>query len=171
MLRRVLALWTALVCAGSGPDAGVAAAWRLVIVDGADPARGYVQTVHAEVARTTLIWPHGAITVPDSVVWQIRAADLEIGLEPAELRITAAAGTLPVADGNFDIDTPLLVEDGRLVALLAAGRLRIEGERLMYRRPPSSSIPGRQGTLLLVAGLAVATAVLLRAARRRTRSV
>ena len=62
---------------------------------------------------------------------------------------------------------PLLLTDGVLTAHLTSGTLEItEAGEVRYRRP-GGGIGGR-GTLLLLAGLGLATVMLLRAVRRRT---
>jgi hypothetical protein len=152
------------VTAMSGPPA-----LTLVIESALDPDAGFVERRHDEAARRLLLWDEGAISTPESTTWHEHgASDLAIILDRATVQATAAAGRLALDAGSFELDTPLLLADRTTTALLAGGRLTVDGSRLVYRRSATARVP-RGGTLFMLAGLALATAVLLRAARKRTR--
>ncbi|MBD3221799.1 hypothetical protein GF314_11215 [bacterium] len=167
--RRVIVLL--VVACLAAPALAAPAGWMLVI-EGARAADGtFVQRDHDHLARTALLWPEGVVAAPAGLAWRdTGVADLAIALDAASLQISATAGRLPLDPGNYDIDTPLTIDDGRVVALLADGRLVVERGGLRYGRTPPAGDGGRGGTLLLVAGLGLATAVLLRLARRRAPS-
>ncbi|MEZ4389326.1 MAG: hypothetical protein R3D98_17400 [Candidatus Krumholzibacteriia bacterium] len=113
-----------------------------------------------------LAWPEGLVAVPDTLAWLAEGeADLGFALVADRAVALGAAGVLALEPGRFEIDTPLLLTDGRLSAFLAAGRLEVTADRLIYRQPAARVARG--GTLLILAGVVVATAVLLRAVRRR----
>ncbi len=169
MVATASSIATAPAVPVTGPAAP--AGWVLIIEGARGADTSFMHNEHARLSRHALLWPEGVVTAPSEVAWRdTGAADLVISLDEAGLEVAATAGRLPLDPGNFDIDTPLAIDDGRVVALLAAGRLVVDGGGLRYRRLPPADGGGRSGTLLLVAGLGLATAVLLRLARRRVRS-
>jgi len=143
-------------------------ALRLVIGDARDAGRGFVAREQPELERQVLTWPAGVVSTPDSVSWLAEGDDdLAFALIAHRASALGVAGTLPLTPGRYDIDTPILLTDGRLVAFLAAGRLEVRDGSLVYRGPTTPIARG--GTLYVLAGVALATVVLLRALYRRPR--
>lgn len=141
----------------------------LLVVEAArDTAQGFRAQVLPELRRRALTWPDGVITLPDTAVWLEHPDDaLAFRLDAARLDGVGAAGRFRARDGDYEIDTPLYLTDGQLVACLTAGRLSVDAGQIVYRAPGHRR--DQRGNLLLLGGIILATAVLLRAARRRSR--
>jgi len=140
----------------------------LVVREAQDTERGFVARDLEDLGRRVLAWPDGLLSVADTAAWMDAGeSNLAFALQPATTVAIGADGRLPLQPGNYDIDTPLMLDDGHLVAYFADGRLEITAHEIVYRRPAPRI--ARRGTLLLLAGIAVATGVLLRAVRRRPR--
>jgi hypothetical protein len=160
--HRSVLLIILLVSAATGSTAD-----RLVIEAARDTTQGFVSRDLAGPGRRLLAWPEGVLSVPDTAAW---LPDGETGLAFALVSDRAAAagpaGRLGLRPGRYGIDTPLLLTDGVLSAHLTSGTLEVsEAGEVRYRRPGGGI--GSRGTLLLLAGLGLATVVLLRAVRRR----
>lgn len=148
---------------------GATASPEVLIVKAAqDTTQGFVSRDHAPLQLRVLAWPEGLVSLPDTAVWMAGdGTDLVFNLRGAEAVIIGAGGRRDLTPGNFSLDTPVVLDDGRLQAFLARGRLEVSGDAVIYRRPGRGIARG--GTLLMLAAIAVATGVLLRAARRRPR--
>ncbi len=145
-----------------------AAPSSLVISQARDTSRGFVARDQSDLAQRVLAWPDGLVATPDTLAWLAAGdQDLAFVLRPDRLVALGSAGVLDLAPGRFDIDTPLLLSDGTVSAFLADGRLEVTADRVIYRAPGAPVARG--GTLLILAGVAIATAALLRAVRRRPR--
>jgi hypothetical protein len=161
----IISLWLACVATGAwGQEPDV----RLVIDRARDAERGFVAREQESLGRRILAWPEGVVSTPDSLDWLADADDgLAFALIGDRISATGVAGALPLAAGSYTIDTPILLTDGRLVAFFAAGRLEVGDGVVRYRAPAPPLARG--GTLYILAGVALATAVLLRALHRRPR--
>lgn len=161
----IIVLW--LACGVSGAWADEADV-RLVIDRARDAERGFVAREQELLGRRVLAWPAGVVSTPDSLAWLAEAEDgLAFALVADRISATGVAGALPLTEGRYAIDTPIMLTDGRLTAFFAAGRLEVSGGVVRYRAP--SPPLARGGTLYILAGVALATAVLLRALHRRPR--
>lgn len=161
----IIMLW--LACGVSGARAEEPAV-RLVIDRARDAERGFVAREQGALERRILAWPEGVVSTPDSLAWLAEAEDgLAFALIADRISATGVAGALPLAEGRYTIDTPILLTDGRLSAFFAAGRLEVGGGVVRYRAPAPPLARG--GTLYILAGVALATAVMLRALHRRPR--
>lgn len=140
----------------------------LVVEAARDTTRGFRAQNLPELGRRALTWPEGVITLPDSMDWLEHEADgLAFRLDGEALVGVGSAGRFSGRIGSYEVDTPLYLTDGRVVACLAAGRIEVAADRIVYRAKGHRR--DQRGDLLLLGGIILATAVLLRAARRRTR--
>jgi hypothetical protein len=155
----------------AGPVAAVAdgalAPQRLVIPAARDTSVGFVAVPLPDGGGMVLAWPEGVLVTEEGVAWlpdgpQGLAFDLD-----GDLRGAGAGGLFTARPGRFTIDTPLYLAAGGVRAYLQAGELTVSDARLEYRRPRSAHDP--RGDYLLLAGLVVATGILLHLARRRRR--
>jgi hypothetical protein len=137
----------------------------LVIASARDTTAGFVALPLTGGGRQLLGWPEGVVATDDTVTWHPDgpgALAFALGESAAG---GGAAGRFTLADGRYTIDTPLYLEGGGVTAFLAAGSLEVTADRLTYRRPAARE--GPTGDYLLLAGIVVATGVLLHLARRR----
>ena len=141
----------------------------LFVVDAArDTSAGFVSVPLPALGRRALVWGDGVITVPDSVPWlEHGRGSLAVSLSEPPLTGIAAGGVFRREVGQYDLDTPLHLDDGRVTAYLAAGRLDVTEGMVTYRRPATGR--SMRGDFILLAGLILATGLLLHAARRRSR--
>ncbi len=154
--------------AAAAPDAGAALApERLVIPAARDTSVGFVAVPLPADGGTVLAWPEGVVVTEAGVPW---LPDGQQGLAFAldgPLRGAGAGGLFTARPGRFTIDTPLYLAAGGVRAYLQSGELIVAADRLEYRRPHAAADP--RGDYLLLAGLVVATGILLHLARRRRR--
>jgi len=140
----------------------------LVIEAARDTTAGFRAQVLPEQGRRALTWPHGVITLPDTMAWlEHGETGLAFRLRASTLAGVGAGGRFVGEPGRFEVDTPLYLGDDALVACLAAGQLEISPGFVIYRQPAQRR--DQRGDWLLAGGLILATGVLLRLARRRTR--
>ena len=141
----------------------------LLIVEAArDTTAGFRAQALPEQGRRALTWPHGVITLPDTTAWlEHGETGLAFRLRVESLAGVGAGGRFTVVPGRYTLDTPLYLGDDALVACLAAGELEISPGYVVYRQPVKRR--DQRGDYMLLGGLVLATAVLLRSARRRTR--
>ncbi len=142
----------------------------LLIVEAArDTTAGFRAQDLLDLERRALTWPNGVITMPDTMAWlDYENNGLAFRLDGEHLTGVGAAGRFTGQVGSYKIDTPLYLTDGQLVACLAAGRIEVDLDRIVYH--PKGKRRDQRGDLLLLGGIILATTVLLRSARRRTRS-
>ncbi len=150
-----------------GPPSARAESLLLVVEAARDTTAGFRAQVLPELGRRALTWPDGVITLPDTMAWLEHDADgLAFRLDPEQFTGVGAGGRFTGQAGSYKIDTPLYLTDGRVVICLAAGKLDVTADQLIYRHHGRRR--DQRGDLLLVGGIILATAVLLRAVRRRT---
>lgn len=140
----------------------------LFVVEGArDEARRFESRALPEQERRLLTWPEGVISLPDSAVLrEAGVSGLAFALDASRVAAAGSGGRLALDHGRYDIDTPLYLGDGTATVLITAGSLEIDRFRIVYRRPAAGV--GSRGTLFVLAGVALATALMLRLVRRRT---
>ncbi len=167
--QRIIAVLATLTICMGGPGVGQEpAAGSLVVAAAQDTSGGFRVVQLAELGLRALVWPEGMITIPDSLPWYDDGeSGLAIALDVADLAGIGAGGRFRPRPGRFELDTPLVLIDGSVYASFTSGSLEIEDGRLTYRRPPAKR--GARGDYYVLAGLVLATAVLLRAVRRRAR--
>jgi len=154
-----------LAMAGQNSAAETVRPARLVIVAARDTTAGFVALPLAASGRRALVWPEGVVVVPDSIPWlEAGQQGLAIPLS-APLEGAGAGGSLPLAAGRYDLDTPLYLGSGEVTAYLTGGVLEVAADELRYRRARPARDP--RADYLLLAGLVLATGVLLHQARRR----
>lgn len=128
-------------------------------------------------SQLSLIWPEGRLTIPaDLAMESDPSGDLGVPLQ-AGFTGTGPGGGVDLRDGRRIIRESLAFTDGRVHWVVSGGRLDIAGPNLRYRRAqePATGEPegalGRdqQADFLLIAGLLLLIAVLLRRARSKTR--
>lgn len=162
LVLAVLALRPGAAVAGPAP---APAPTQLVIPAARDTTLGFVAVTLPDGGGTVLAWPEGLVVAEKDVPW---LADGPRGLAfPLEgpLRGAGAGGVFSIRAGRFSIDTPLYLVAGGVQAYLQAGELTVTAGRVVYRRPAVARDP--RGDYLLLAGLVVATGILLHLARRR----
>lgn len=127
-------------------------------------------------AQLTLVWPEGRLIIPSDLAMQGDAeGDLGIPLL-AGFGGTGPEGAVVLNEGIQPIAGSLAFSDGRLHWVVSGGELEIRGTRLIYRRPwvgedgsAGQSLRDQRANLLMIAGLLLLIAVLLRRARRKNR--
>lgn len=151
----------------AGPAGG--SPYRLLVVTAAQDTSGAFQSVLLpELGRRVLVWDEGVLSLPDSALWlDDHGSGLAFAVHGATLVGVGGGGRFRIQPGRYDLDTPLLLTDGALVAYLSAGKLEVGADRLVYRRPQKRR--DSRGDLFILGGVVLATAVLLRAVRQRTR--
>lgn len=138
----------------------------LVITAAQDTNRAFGALGADVQARRTLFWPEGLLITPDTMTWRSDGPeDLAFVLRAADLGAFSTGGRFDLHVGRYSLDVPLLLSDGVLTAVLTGGNLVVEPDRILYSRPPVKRDP--RGDYYILAGLILATAILLRAVRRR----
>lgn len=142
----------------------------LIMTAARDSTAGYQWLDGPGPDQISLTWLDGMLTLPDSLVLEPFAEhDLAVPVSGA-LAGAGAGGKLQWQDGTFTISEPILLTDGVVQLLASAGELEILSSRIRYRAP--ESVPPEPGTdlrasLMMLAGVALLIAVLLRRARRQ----
>ena len=142
----------------------------LIIAAARDSAAGFQWLDGPGPDQISLTWLDGMLTLPDSLVLEPFAEhDLAVPVSSA-LAGAGAGGKLQWQDGTFTISEPILLTDGTVQLLASAGELEIVASRIRYRAP--EVVPPEPGTdlrasLMMLAGVALLIAVLLRRARRQ----
>lgn len=157
-----------LLAAGSAD----ASARLLVIVEAQDAAGIFKDLLLPESERRALVWPEGVLIMPDTLPWlDDGSSGLAFELRESSLTSVGHGGLFRLHPGRYEIDTPLVISDGEFVLSLCGGELEVNDDRIIYYRPRSrgEQVRNRRGEYYIVAGLVLATALLLRAARRRAR--
>jgi hypothetical protein len=132
-----------------------------------DSTAGYRWLPHPERSRRLLVWPEGFLSVPESLTLRgVEDDDLELPYA-AGLRGFSGTKGLVFAPGDYPLDDPLLLDDGRFQLFAAAGRLTIAADRIFYARPVPRRDP--RADYLIAAAILILSLVLLARARARTR--
>ena len=126
--------------------------------------------------QLSLIWPEGRLIIPATLPLQgDEQGDLGVPLQ-AGFAGAGPAGPVPLGEGLMVIDESLTFSDGRLHWTVQEGEMDVRGTRIIYRRPwvgadqaPGAKLRDQRANLLMVAGLLLLIAVLLRRARQKTR--
>ncbi len=148
----------------------------LVITAAQDSTRSFRWEEGPGSGQLSLVWPEGRLIIPSELSLQGDAqGDLGIPLR-AGFGGNSPAGPVALGEGLQSIDANLAFSDGRLQWMVSGGELEIHGNRLIYRRPwvgtgkaPGTGLKDQRANLLMIAGLLLLIAVLLRRARRITR--
>lgn len=112
----------------------------------------------------SLVWDQGRLTLPDSLEPEDLALQ-DVGVPcTARLAGSGASGQLVLRDGIYPVSEPVILSDGRLELQISAGELEFRGARIRYRRAAAESRTFKAG-LLMLAGMTLLVAVLLRRAR------
>lgn len=165
--RRGLIAGALLLIAGlCGAEAG-ARSYVLVIEAAQDTSQAFRAIELLELERRALVWPEGMVSLPDTMAWlEAGSSSLAFTLHPNDLVGFGAKGRFHVRPGTYVLDLPLMLADQQVIAVLTAGRLEIQDDQIIYRRPASGR--DTRGDYFILGGLILATAVLLLAIRRRT---
>jgi hypothetical protein len=152
--------------AAANPNSTQGGPGYLVVEAVFDSTARYVWDDSATEGRRILTWPEGSLTLPDTLATE-RYGRHDLGLPTlAGLSGSGASGRLALVDGIYPISEPLTLTDGRLELRVTAGELEIRGPQIRYRnRPPDLGDKDRKSAWLLVAGMVVLIAVLMRRAR------
>ena len=152
--------------------AGGAATRVLVIAAAQDTAGVFRALSLPELGRRALLWPEGILTLAESLPWLDDGdAGLQFTLGDPPLTGIGSGGRFDIRPGRYGLDTPLWLSDGHVALFVTAGTIEVTEDRITYERPPDRAKrpDGKRGEYYILAGLVLATAMLLRAAYRRTR--
>jgi hypothetical protein len=136
----------------------------LVIEAARDATAGFKWEDGPRPGFRSLVWDQGRLTLPDSLEAEDFARQ-DVGVPcTARLAGSGASGQLVLRDGIFPVSEPVILSDGRLELQISAGELEFRGARIRYRRAVAEPRTFKSG-LLMLAGMTVLVAVLLRRAR------
>lgn len=183
-LRFLLLLLPLLALAGAAPGQEPSAAavtpdesllghpGYLIISAARDTTAGYRWLEGPGPGQHSLTWLDGMLTVPDSLVLEpFGERDLAVPVTAA-LAGAGAGGKLHWTEGTYAISEPLMATDGIVQLLVSGGELEILGTRVRYRPPPATpekSNTDMRASLLMLSGIILLIAVLMRRARRAAR--
>jgi len=145
----------------------------LIITAGSDTSAGFhwrreiLPTQGPGVGRISLVWEGGVLSIPETLALDgFPNNNLGVPLE-AGFSGTGQEGPLLLADGVFSVTESLMMGDGVVQLMISDGELEIFGPRFRYSRPREITADEKQkANFLLIAGLLVLIAVLLRRARK-----
>jgi hypothetical protein len=142
----------------------------LIITAGRDSTAGFQWLEGPGPDQISLTWLDGMLTLPDSLTLEpFGERDLAVPVT-GSFAGAGAGGKLRWQDGTFTISEPVLLTDGLVQLLASAGELEVLATRIRYRAPEATA--PRDGndlraSLMMLAGIALLIAVLLRRARRK----
>lgn len=144
----------------------------LIIAAARDSTTGYRWLEGPGPGQRSLTWLDGMLTVPDTLPLEPFAQhDLAVPVTAA-LAGAGAGGKLQWNDGTYEVSEPLMMTDGTVQLLVSGGELEIRGSRIRYRPPANSSAKNgndMRASLLMLSGIILLIAVLMRRARRHAR--
>ncbi len=138
----------------------------LIITSASDTSAGFHWRSGPGTGRISLVWQGGVLTVPDTLVMD-GFPNGNLGVPVREgFSGTGQDGPLMLGDGVYSVTESLMMGDGVIQLMVSDGELEIFGPRFRYSRPrfilPDDKT---KANFLLIAGLLVLIAVLLRRAR------
>lgn len=169
-----------LACPGvfAQPGTALMEEGLLVIADAQDSTTVFRWESGPGPKMLSLIWPEGRLTLPADLALQ---GDSHGNLG-VPLRVgfggTGSDGPFAMVDGTHAFSESLAFTDGRMQWVVSEGTLEIKGSVIRYLRPWGSdsgndssprSPQEQKANFLLIAGLLLLIAVLMRRARQKTR--
>ncbi len=136
----------------------------LIITSARDTTAGFQWQPGPGNGRISLVWPGGVLSLPDSLAMEAYPnSNLAIPLI-AGFSGNLEAGPFALDDGTYEINENLIMSDGVIQLIVSSGELEIFGPRFRYTLSSDNSHESRSN-YLLIAGLLVLIAVLLRRSR------
>jgi hypothetical protein len=139
----------------------------LIITAASDTSAGFHWRPGPGTGRISLVWEGGVLSVPDTLAMDGFPND-NLGI-PLRAGFSGAGqdGPLLLDDGIYSVNESLMMGDGVIQLMVSDGELEIFGPRFSYTRPQPTTVSDKtKANFLLIAGLLVLIAVLLRRARR-----
>jgi hypothetical protein len=136
----------------------------LVVAAGQDSGSTYTWLPLSDQGRRLLVWEQGVLSIPDSLALRVPGRDFEVPYLPSLVGVSQQSG-LRFEAGDYDIEHPLLLSDGRMRLYASGGRLRIERGSIVYVAAKPSTDP--RASYLFLAALLIISFLLLARARSR----
>ena len=139
----------------------------LIITAASDTSAGFHWRPGPGTGRISLVWEGGVLSVPDSLAMDGFPND-NLGI-PLRAGFSGAGqdGPLLLDDGIYSVNESLMMGDGVIQLMVSDGELEIFGPRFRYTRPQPTTVSDKnRANFLLIAGLLILIAVLMRRARR-----
>ena len=134
-----------------------------------DSTSGYTWQLGPGVGQRSLAWPHGVLTLPDSLpVESLRGVDLVVPCT-GDLSGLGHTGSLVFQDGIYNVSEPLFLSDGTIQLYLTAGELLVLNQRVRYTAPVEKGRDPRAGYVFL-SGMVLLVVILLRRAALKSRN-
>ncbi len=143
----------------------------LIITAASDTSAGFFWRPGPGEGRISLVWDGGVLSVPDTLAMDgFPNNNLGIPLRPG-FAGSGAQGPLLLDDGVYSVSESLMMGDGIIQLMISDGELEIYGPRFRYTRPVTKPFDDKtKANFLLIAGLLLLIAVLLRRSRMILRS-
>ena len=169
----VLILWPALAGAqtpGSEKRFSLEQPGILIITAASDTSAGFYWRDGPGQGRISLVWDGGVLSVPDTLAMDgYPNNNLGVPLRSG-FSGNGTEGPLLLEDGIYAVNENLMMGDGIIQLMISDGELEIFGPRFRYSRPqPLSPNTKFKANFLLIAGLLILIAVLMRRARKMLR--
>ena len=137
----------------------------LIITAARDSLAGFEWRTGPGSGRISLVWEGGALSVPDTLAMEAYP-NLHLGIPVLKgFSGSLEEGPLIFEDGVYPIRENLVLSDGVVQLVVSSGELEIHGPRFRYTRSDALANKSK-ANFLLIAGLLVLIAVLLRRARK-----
>lgn len=139
----------------------------LIITAASDTSAGFQWRQGPGTGRISLVWDGGMLSVPDTLAMDgFPNNNLGVPLQ-AGFSGTGSQGPLLLDDGSYAVSENLMMGDGVIQLVVSDGELEIFGPRFRYSRPQKISPDDEsKANFLLISGLLILIAVLLRRARK-----
>ena len=139
----------------------------LIITAASDTSAGFQWRQGPGVGRISLAWEGGVLSVPDTLAMDgFPNNNLGVPLRSG-FSGNGASGPLLLDDGVYIVSENLMMGDGVIQLMVTAGELEIFGPRFRYTRPQGKlANDATKANFLLISGLLIMIAVLLRRARK-----
>jgi len=136
----------------------------LIITAARDTTAGFEWRNGPGMGRLSLVWEGGTLSVPDTLAMEAYP-NLNLGV-PLKKGFSGNLDNGPILldDGVYKIRETLIMSDGVVQLVVSSGELEIHGPRFRYTLFDQTS-DETKSNFLLIAGLLVLIAVLLRRAR------
>lgn len=138
----------------------------LIITAASDTSAGFQWRSGPGVGRISLVWDGGVLSVPDTLAMDgYPNNNLGIPLRPG-FSGSGGQGPFLLADGIYPVKENLMLGDGVIQLMASDGEFEIFGPRFRYSRPQPSIVNDKtKANFMMIAGLLLLIAVLLRRAR------
>ncbi len=139
----------------------------LIITAASDTTAGFQWRPGPGEGRISLIWEGGVLSIPDTLAMDgFPNNNLGVPLQPG-FSGNGNEGPLLLDDGLYSVNENLMMGDGVIQLMVSDGELEIFGPRFKYTRPQIAEVnDSTKANFLLICGLLILIAVLLRRARK-----